>query len=174
LGVRITQHDTKGSLLRKIREVKTKTEEATGTTSVDFGKHFGKTYQEIKDHQPTYARWVLEAFNDGDSSPQLQRLARWLRTDKMTGPVAMEEEIPSSAAEPRHRQRKATGTPSDTDSETPAHLQEMATAIGGMAAAMRDFGARVERLEAVKACGVAAGTEDPSEYWIVGSVTPQP
>ena len=43
-----------------------------------FGMHVGKTYLQIYNEQPSYAQWVMQTAESGDSSPDLARLARYL------------------------------------------------------------------------------------------------
>ena len=50
-----------------------------GGDNVGFGKHSSSTYQELRDQDPGYCRWVkTTATEEKGADPRLQRLAKWL------------------------------------------------------------------------------------------------
>ena len=146
----VTPNDTKGSLLRKIRDYKGANEKATGATLVAFGKYADKTYQEVRDNFPSYIKWVKEARNDLDCSVQLAKFAKWVDEMEKINP-----EKPKSAAAKRSKPEEsaasrpsvstsaaATATPAQPDQMT--QMMSMMQQIGG---AVLQMGARDEMVE---------------------------
>ena len=72
----VTPNDTRGSLLRKIKEIGNN-EEASGQTLMGFGKHGSKTYREVLDSDPSYVIWAREARDDGGASAKLIKFVNW-------------------------------------------------------------------------------------------------
>ena len=72
----VTPNDTRGSLLRKIKEIENN-EEASGQTLMGFGKHGSKTYREVLDSDPSYVIWAREARDDGGASAKLIKFVNW-------------------------------------------------------------------------------------------------
>ena len=56
--VKLTGHETKGDLLRKLREQLEMTAELNGDMVMTIGKHAGKTFAEIQKSCPKYVEWV--------------------------------------------------------------------------------------------------------------------
>eukprot|EP00439_Symbiodinium_sp_Y106_P022783 s7332_g2.t2 len=69
------------------------------TDTVGFGKHSSLSYEEIKEHQPEYAKWVLvTARESSEADPRLLRLAGWLennpsRVDMASQKMAQQAEL---------------------------------------------------------------------------------
>ena len=75
-----------------------------GTDKVNFGKHCGRTYQEVYQDHPEYSNWVLETLETGDScSDGMKRLGRYLNSMEIQHPresrsrswqrISMDEEL---------------------------------------------------------------------------------
>ena len=101
---------------------------AAGTDLVDFGKHKGKTYQELLTHT-NYTRWCIETLTTGDPHSKLRRYAVWAvdrfnaiqapnpRSQQAAGSAAMEDE------EPYPEGWAAAGSVAAASSEAPQHFQ---------------------------------------------------
>ena len=76
-GIVYTDNDTKGSLMRKLRDHEFLNQAAKGEDLMGFGKHAAKTYQEVMTQDPQYVRWAREAAQDGGCSAHLRRFAQY-------------------------------------------------------------------------------------------------
>ena len=55
---------------------------------VGFGAHAALHYQELKQTQPEYCKWVLQTAQEGNSDPRMARLASWLLKDQESQPAS--------------------------------------------------------------------------------------
>ena len=79
-NIDFTEHETRGSLMRKIRE-KVETEKGgKGDSLMGFGKFADMTYEEVAQNHPAYAKWVLETVKEeGQAShAKLRKFVTWL------------------------------------------------------------------------------------------------
>ena len=53
--------------------------EDLGQEMVSFGKHAGSTYQQVKQEDPKYCQWVMQTTEYGEPSPEMRRLAQYLK-----------------------------------------------------------------------------------------------
>jgi len=103
MGVEFALSDTNAKLMTRIRDATTQKEAPKGTDYVEFGKHGGMTYQQLKDRMPSYADWVVATAEEpgNEAHWKLRRLASWLQ---MTSEEL--EPPPSAAAGARTREEE--------------------------------------------------------------------
>jgi hypothetical protein len=166
-GLMVTANDTKGSLLRKLRNHQELNTPGTPDTLLAFGKHAELQYQEVRDHHPDYCRWVKEAKSDGGASAQLIRFSLWL--EKMD---TLKEDKPKTATARATRAKRGAGdvtedqesTATATASQPPADvLQQLLGAVQQMSARMDHFeqtaGSRAETLFSMVTSAVPEGMD---------------
>ena len=73
----VTKGDSKSSLIYKLMQNDRMEQPATGQDFLGFGKFGSRTYEDVRDTEPHYCRWVLETM-DSESSKDLRRFGRWL------------------------------------------------------------------------------------------------
>ena len=89
------------------------TPQISGSDVVRFGKHNGKTYQEILRHQGQYASWAVKtAEEQAECNPQLKRLAKYLSANRVRATM-MEDDLESVQVE--------IDQPEAQDEEEPHH-----------------------------------------------------
>ena len=79
-NIDFTEHETRGSLMRKIRE-KVETEKGgKGESLMGFGKFADMTYEEVAQSHPAYAKWVVETVKEEGpvSHVKLRKFVTWL------------------------------------------------------------------------------------------------
>ena len=101
-NLHFTEHETRGSMMRKIRE-KVEAEKGGKYGSVmGFGKFSDMTYEEVAEQHPAYVKWALETVKEEGqaSDARLKRFATWLsnRDKGAENPPKTENQRPSSAA----------------------------------------------------------------------------
>ena len=101
-NIHYTEHETRGSMMRKIRE-KVEAEKGGKDGSVmGFGKFSEMTYEEVAEQQPAYVKWALETVKEEGhtSDAKLKRFATWLsnRDKGAEKPPKTENQRQSSAA----------------------------------------------------------------------------
>ena len=124
-GIVYTDSDTKGSLMRKLREHEFLNQPANGTDLMGFGKHASKTYAEVLAQDPQYVRWARETAMDGNSTPHLRRFAQYASNAEHVAvpmsPRASPHLVPppaSSAEAPTRKRRSAPpATPPATEQQ---------------------------------------------------------
>eukprot|EP00974_Lingulodinium_polyedra_P051830 4983972-Lingulodinium_polyedra.AAC.1 len=54
---------------------------------MEFAKHSAKTYREVRELSPSYAKWSAQAAKEGgdDCPPELLGFVLWLNTAEVTG-----------------------------------------------------------------------------------------
>ena len=78
-GITVTDNDTKGSLMRKLRAAQEVEERGSDETIVGFGQHAKNMY---KDVPKTYLKWVMQVLReDPECQGQLARLAAWAKME---------------------------------------------------------------------------------------------
>ena len=104
-GLTTSTHETRGSMMRKVRmDVEEKA--ASGPhTLMGFGKHSDMTYQEVADRYPTYVSWAKETYEeDGPGcNPKLRKFVRWV-----LAPAAKEKDAGNVAAKPPSKVESST------------------------------------------------------------------
>ena len=59
-------------------------EAPTNTDLVTFGKHMGKTYQQVKDDHPDYVAWMMETLDqETDHSAAFLHLAKYFQKNQV-------------------------------------------------------------------------------------------
>ena len=73
-GLSAGQHETRASMMRKIRADAEALHGGTAETLMGFGKHAALKYAEVKDRHPDYVRWATETVKDEGvaTSPKLR------------------------------------------------------------------------------------------------------
>ena len=83
LGLEVNPNQTIAQITSMATKWVTEQHEPSGEDLVGFGMHGDKSYQDILDHQKSYATWVIQTdMEDQEASWRLKRLARWLRQQK--------------------------------------------------------------------------------------------
>ena len=95
-GVPLGEHDTRGTVLLKIRTYLEIHSDCTWYDQVEFGKYTDLTYLELATSQEGYKKWAIETYleNRAASNPRLQRMAKFFidKGDEMPNEVEMKEE----------------------------------------------------------------------------------
>ena len=80
--IHYTEHETRGSMMRKIREKVEAEQGGQGGSIMGFGKFSDMTYEEVAENHPAYAKWALEtAQEEGQVSHwKLRKFVTWLST----------------------------------------------------------------------------------------------
>ena len=157
-GTTVTTHDTRGSLLRKLRLAQEFEEKGSDETIVGFGRYPDKKYKEVPQG---YLDWVMQTFHENPTECQgkLARLAAWAMTQQVK-PEESADETPqltatssaaSSAGVPvapgRSRKKRATGEPEDVESGPTQMEQNLGMMLGQMMTGMQQLQTRMIDLE---------------------------
>ena len=162
-GLSVTRHDTKGSLLMKLRAAQENEVAGSDETLVGFGKYASLKYREVPEY---YLKWAIDTYQEGATTccGRLARLAKWAMVQKgMT--AASREERPvqqastssvASSAGAQMRARKATkragATPAEETAPEPEQASQlekkMESMMGQMMAGMQMLSSRLGNLEA--------------------------
>ena len=80
--IHFTEHETRGSMMRKIREKVEAEKGGQGGSVMGFGKFSDMTYEEVAENHPAYAKWALETVKEeGQASHwKLRKFVTWLNT----------------------------------------------------------------------------------------------
>ena len=80
--IHYAEHETRGSMMRKIREKVEAEQGGQGGSIMGFGKFSDMTYEEVAENHPAYAKWALEtAQEEGQASHwKLRKFVTWLST----------------------------------------------------------------------------------------------
>ena len=130
-GIAFTKNNTKGDLLRKLRDYQTMTAETIGETLVGFGKHKDR---KLKDVPEDYITWARETFRDDPeaANPLLRRLVEWSEQDKKERELE-KEPTGTTSRTPTSPRASASAASSLTAPSSTANLENMITQIlGGM------------------------------------------
>ena len=78
--IHFTEHETKGSMMRKIREQVEADKGGTGVSIMGFGKHSERTYEEVAENDPAYVKWARDTVEEEgmNSSAQLRKFVKWV------------------------------------------------------------------------------------------------
>ena len=127
------------------------------TDTVGFGKHSSLSYEEIKEHQPEYAKWVLvTARESSEADPRLLRLAGWLennpsRVDMASQKMAQQAELRRELRMPMPEVDKPKGkkvekagsshsaSVSDTESASSSKIDMLATVVNQLREEIADM-----------------------------------
>lgn len=102
---------------------------------VGFGQHSALTYEEIQALFPDYCSWVQKTASEGEASPKLQRLARWLHFSQGKPPVA--KPCPKKMMKkPKAKMGQASAS---TDSQTVPLLTELTHTVKALAKEVEDL-----------------------------------
>ena len=163
-GLSVTSNDTKGSLLRKLRQAQEYEVGGSEETLVGFGKHASLKYREVPE---SYLTWAIDTFQEGATTcdGRLARLAKWAMVQRgMT--AARREERPvqqatassvASSAGAQMRARKATkragASPAEETAPEPEQASQglekkMESMLGQVMAGMHVLQSRLVNLEA--------------------------
>ena len=63
-NIHFTEHETRGSLMRKIREQVEAEKGGKSGSSMGFGKFPDLTYKEVAENYPAYAKWAHETVKE--------------------------------------------------------------------------------------------------------------
>ena len=166
-GLSVTSNDTKGSLLRKLRQAQEYEVGGSEETLVGFGKHASLKYKEVPE---SYLTWAIETFQEGGTGNccgQLCRLAKWAMVQRGTTAENREERpVPqatassvASSAGGQMRARKATKragaspakeTAQESEVAPPELEQKMEYMMGQVMAGMQVLQNRLINLEATQ------------------------
>ena len=163
-GLSVTRHDTKGSLLMKLRAAQEYEVAGSDETIVGFGKYASLKYKEVPEY---YIKWAIDTYQEGATTccGRLARLAKWAMVQRgMT--AARREERPvqqatassvASSAGAQMRARKATKRAGASPAEETAPEPELASQglekkmesmLGQVMAGMQVLSSRLGNLEA--------------------------
>ena len=100
-GIHFTEHETRGSMVRKIREQAEAEMGGKSKSIMGFGKHSDMTYEEVVESDPAYARRARETVQEEGQNCnwRLRKFVAWLNT-QATG---RESGGPSTSAAPAAR-----------------------------------------------------------------------
>ena len=115
----VTPNDTRGSLLRKIKEIGNN-EEASGQTLMGFGKHGSKTYREVLDSDPSYVIWATEARDDGGASAKLIKFVNW--TEQVAKERSVDNKSPTKESVAASPGRASTAASSSSQGSSSANV----------------------------------------------------
>ena len=128
-GIPFTDNDTKGSLMRKLREQDFLQSTPKPDDLMTFGKYANMTYAEVTEMDPSYIRWAKEAAMDGKCSPYLRRFVIYCNN------VAVQSAVPLSPrasvtipgpnpepAAPTRKRRTAAAHPQEPANPTPTSV----------------------------------------------------
>ena len=95
-GVPLGEHDTRGTVLLKIRTYLEIHSDCSWYDQVGFGKYTDLTYLELATSQQGYKKWAIETYleNRAASNPRLQRMAKFFidKGDEMPSEMDVKEE----------------------------------------------------------------------------------
>ena len=125
-GIPFTDNDTKGSLMRKLRDQNFLQSTPDPNDLMSFGKYAHMTYDEVTTLDPSYIRWAKEAAMDGQCSPYLRRFAIYCNNVAVQSAVPMSPRasvtIPGPTPEPAvptRKRRTATAHSQEPVNPTP-------------------------------------------------------
>ena len=81
-GLPVSQSDTKGTLLRKIRSHE-EINEGVETSVMGFGRYSDITFLEVYQRDPSYCTWAVETKDEGAANDQLIKFAVWVEKYKL-------------------------------------------------------------------------------------------
>ena len=84
-GLSAGQHETRASMMRKIRADAEALHGGTAETLMGFGKHAALRYAEVKEKHPDYVKWATEVVKEEGvgTNVKLRKFVRWLtKTEK--------------------------------------------------------------------------------------------
>ena len=82
-NLHFTEHETRGSMMRKIREKVEVEKGGKGGSVMGFGKFSELTYEEVAEQHPAYVKWALETVKEEGqaSDAKLRKFVTWLSTE---------------------------------------------------------------------------------------------
>ena len=127
--IHFTEHETKGSLMRKIREQVEADKGGTGVSIMGFGKHSERTYEEVAENDPAYVKWARDTVEEEgmNSSAQLRKFVKWVNnktTEKDKTPRTSARTESGRASSAGHRVKRMAAVfaekgENDMKAETP-------------------------------------------------------
>lgn len=145
LGMSLTGNETVDQLRTKGMSHAYEITPGHPTDFVGFGTHAGKTYLEMTMDYADYLNWVVKTSQEGDASPKLKRLARWVTSSEgqefmeMTGNAKK----PGSAKKTFNQKGdKKAATSSDPESQT---MVEMMAKMKAMEAELKELKSQKSR-----------------------------
>ena len=119
-NIHFTEHETKGSLMRKIRE-KVEVEKGGKSGSImGFGKFADMTYGEVAENHPAYVQWARDTVKEEGfaTSAKLRKFVTWLNSkDGMKS--GRSSSATASTARPRAKRGAPTRDVDDMKAEIP-------------------------------------------------------
>ena len=104
-GVVLTGHETKGDLMRKLRERLEQDMDGDGAMIMTFGKHDGKSFTEIRSTCPGWCTWAKTIVDESgdDAHWKMRQFVAWLRAEehKQATEEDDQDEGPSENDEPK-------------------------------------------------------------------------
>ena len=115
-NINFTEHETKGSMMRKIREAAEAGKGGKGGSLMGFGKLSDWTYEEVVENHPVYVKWAQETAQEGGPAchARLRKFVTWLNNEAAEKDKGAEK---ASTAKPKcvRRVKRAATTEKDTD-----------------------------------------------------------
>ena len=98
-GIDTTTHETRASMMRKIRNQVEMEAGGTGISLMGMGKHSDRSYQEVKDDDPNYVRWAKETVQEEGMKAhwKLRKFVAWIRAQENSDDELVKETVPSPA-----------------------------------------------------------------------------
>ena len=154
-GIDTTTHETRGSMMRKIRNQVEMESGGTGTSLMGMGKHSDRSYQEVKDDDPSYVRWATETVQEEGMRAhwKLRKFVAWIQTQENKKP---EKEKDASSARTSSSQRSAA-----TPSSVTVRSARMSSAAPSTASA-----------RTAKRSSPEEATDDPQYPWPMDAKAP--
>ena len=110
-NVHLTGHETKGDMMRKLREKIEIDSEVTAHTLMTIGRHSGKSFREIWEQCPTYATWARTTVKENkDAHWKLQQFAQWVDRSELEEAILAQDE--KTDGPPEEAARTSSGTSS--------------------------------------------------------------
>ena len=166
-NMEVSKHTTCVQMRAMLREYLFLQKPAAPTDPITFGKCRDLTYQQVKDTDPGYCRWVLEMSEEEGSSLDLKRFAGWLRTQPQNATKTNPKAKPK--ANPKATTTAASSTTSPGTMEAQGAIEMLARQVVAMGEMMAQQAINIDEMKRQMTKRSKSPTTSESSFQKIGT-----